>query len=276
MDENCFKQRVPQPFGGGERAIYYAPIIKNESINKDVRFLKDIKGLVVLKASPLELDARQAEEIGLTTVRLFSSSDQSWRMKGRIDLNPLFLNPPGPQEERRGEALAYLLEGAFPSYFADRPMPEKAAPPAEGEEKAEAGKKGGEESDIDFSKILDAETTVRAGKPGKVFVVGTSEILKDNLIDKEGKSPNAQFVMNVIDALNGRESYALMRTKAQRFNPLREIDAGTKVIVKAFNVAGLPVLVVFAGLLVWLRRLARKRMIQNMFAKQHEARGAMG
>jgi ABC-type uncharacterized transport system involved in gliding motility auxiliary subunit len=267
MDENCFKQRVPQPFGGGERAIYYAPIIKNESINKEVRFLKDIKGLVVLKASPLDMDARKAEERGLKAVRLLSSSDQSWRMKGRIDLNPMFLNPPGPQEVRKAEALALLLEGGFPSYFADRPMPEKTAPAAKGEEKAEAGKKRGKESDIDLTKILDAETTVRAGKPGKVFLVGTSEILKDNLIDKEGKNPNAQFVMNVVDALNGRESYALMRTKTQRFNPLRDIDPGTKVIIKSFNVAGLPVLVVLAGLLVWMRRVARKRMIQNMFAK---------
>jgi ABC-type uncharacterized transport system involved in gliding motility auxiliary subunit len=54
LDENSFKQRVPQMFGGGERSIHYAPIIKNEMINKDVRFLRNIKGLVMLKSSPVD------------------------------------------------------------------------------------------------------------------------------------------------------------------------------------------------------------------------------
>ena len=118
-----------------------------------------------------------------------------------------------------------------------------------------------------MSGILQAEMTIKKGRPGKVFLVGTSEILRDNLIDKEGKSPNAQFVMNVVDALSGKEAYALMRTKAQRFNPLRDVDPRRKAMIKSFNIVGLPVLVVLSGLLVWLRRVSRKRTIQNMFGQ---------
>ena len=265
MDESCFKQRVPQRFGGGERPIYFAPIIKNESINKEMAVLKDIKGLVMLKASPLVVDEEKAKENGLKPVRLFSSSDQSWEMKGRIDLNPLLLRPPGPEEPRKASALAYVLEGGFPSYFADKPIPEKVVPSETGNEDDPEEEKGKGESEIDLSEILRAEATVKEGKPGGVFLVGTSEILQDNLIDKEGKSPNAQFLLNVIDAFNGREAYALMRTKAQRFNPLRDIEPRTRTMIKSFNVAGLPVIVILVGGLVWLRRVSRKRMIQNMF-----------
>ncbi len=266
LDESCFKQRVPQRFGGGERPIYFAPIIKNESINNEVPILKNIKGLVMLKASPLVLDEEKAEEHGLAPVRLFSSSDQSWQMKGRIDLNPLMLRPPGPEQPRQASALAYLLKGGFPSYFADKPIPEQTGPSAS-EEGDSQPEKGETEAGVDLSGILSAEATVEEGKPGGVCVVSTSEILKDNMIDKEGRSPNAQFVMNVIDVFNGREAYALMRTKAQRFNPLRDVEAGTKAVIKYFNIAGLPVIVIFVGLLVWLRRAARRRMIQNMFEK---------
>jgi ABC-2 type transport system permease protein len=265
MDENCFKQRVPERFGGGERPIYFAPIIKNESINKEMAVLKDIKGLVMLKASPLVVDEEKAKENGLKPVRLFSSSDQSWEMKGRIDLNPLLLRLPGPEEPRKASALAYVLEGGFPSYFADKPIPEKVAPSETGNEGDPEEEKGKGESEIDLSEILRAEATVKEGKPGGVFLVGTSEILQDNLIDREGKSPNAQFLMNVIDAFNGREAYALMRTKAQRFNPLRDIEPGTRTMIKSFNIAGLPVIVILVGGLVWLCRVSRKRMIQNMF-----------
>ena len=266
LDENCFKQRVPERFGGGERPIYFAPIIRNELINKDLEILKDVKGLVMLKVSPVRVDETRVEENGLKAVRLFSSSDRSWQMKGRIDLNPLFLRPPGPEEPRRSEPLAYILEGPFPSYFADKPIPEKAEPAAEaGEEGKKEGEKGPGETDLDLSGVLTPEATVKKGRPGGVFLVGTSEILGDNVIDKDGRSPNAQFVMNVIDSFNGRKDYALMRTKAQRYNPLREVEPGTKGMIKSFNIAGLPVLVILVGLMVWLRRVSRKRMIQNMF-----------
>ncbi|KPK30236.1 MAG: hypothetical protein AMK70_14550, partial [Nitrospira bacterium SG8_35_1] len=77
--------------------------------------------------------------------------------------------------------------------------------------------------------------------------------------------PNAQFVMNVIDYLNGRGDIAVMRSKTQRFNPLREVAPGVRTGIKAANIVGLPVLVVIAGMTVWARRRTRKRMIQRIF-----------
>jgi hypothetical protein len=56
-----------------------------------------------------------------------------------------------------------------------------------------------------------------------------------------------------------------MRGKEQRFNPLEDTQAATKTFVKAFNIAGLPILVVLFGLGVWFRRHSRKKHIQMMF-----------
>jgi hypothetical protein len=75
------------------------------------------------------------------------------------------------------------------------------------------------------------------------------------------------FIMNILDFLNNREDIALMRSKEQRFNPLDDTEAGTKTFVKSFNVAGIPVVVVLFGLLVWFRRHSRKKRIQMMFQK---------
>jgi ABC-2 type transport system permease protein len=58
-----------------------------------------------------------------------------------------------------------------------------------------------------------------------------------------------------------------MRSKEQRFNPLEDTQGGTKTFLKSFNIAGLPVLVVLFGLLVWFRRHTRKKQIQMMFQK---------
>ena len=118
-----------------------------------------------------------------------------------------------------------------------------------------------------MSQITPEGVTIKKGKPAKIFLIGTSEILKDNILDAEGQNPNAQFVLNVIDYLNNREGNAVMRSKTQQFNPLKDVAPGMKAMIKAMNIAGLPVLVILAGLVVWFRRTSRKRMIQEMFLK---------
>jgi len=263
MDEHCFKQRLPAQVGGGERPIYFAPLIKNESINHDPGFMKHIKGLVVLKASPLEIDTKRVQDMGLRVHRLFSSSEKSWEMADRIILNPMMIQPPSSKETMKSIPLAYVIEGSFESYFAGKEIPEKpqAKEPSGQKEQAREG------TGTDLSKIERKGEILTRGKPGKLFVIATSEILKDNMIDEEGRAPNAMFVMNVMDYLNGREEIALMRSKEQRLNPLMETKGGTRAFIKAFSIAGLPLLVILFGLGVWFRRASRKRRIQMMFGK---------
>jgi len=266
MDENCYKQDVPQRFGGGERAIYFAPIIKSRFINNDVGFMRNIKGLIAMKISPLGLNTERIEENGLHAVRLFSSSEKSWEMKGRINLNPMFIRPPQSADEQKSLALAYILEGAFSSYFAGKPIPEKT-PEEDDSEKEDSEKPGKKKPGVDLSKIESEGEFLSKGKPGRIFLMASSEMLKDNILDAEGRTPNAMFIMNVLDFLNDREDIAVMRTKEQRFNPLQDTKGGTKTLVKSFNIAGLPALVVLFGLLVWFRRHTRKKQIQMMFQK---------
>jgi ABC-type uncharacterized transport system involved in gliding motility auxiliary subunit len=267
LDENSYKQRLPARFGGGERAIYFAPMIKNRFINNKVEFMKNIKGLIALKISPLELDQERVKENGLKVHKLFSSSEKSWEMRGRINLNPMFIRPPKGDDKQQSLPLAYILEGEFPSYFAGKPIPEKK--PSKEEDASKKGQKEPEakKPDVDLSKIKGEGEFMPKGKPGKIFLIASAEMLKDNLLDEEGRNPNAAFVMNVLDSLNNRESIAVMRSKEQRFNPLNDTEAGTRTFIKSFNIAGLPALVVLFGLLVWMRRHGRMKRIQMMFLK---------
>ena len=266
MDEHCFKQRISPQFGGGERAIYFAPIIKNQHINKDLAFMKNIKGLIALKISPLELDTKQIEQNGLKAHRLLASSEKSWEMSGRINLNPMMIQPPQSPDEQQSLPLAYILEGEFPSYFAGKPLPEKKDK-GNDSQKTDEGKKTAKKSDVDLSKIEREGEFLSKGRPGKIFLMASSDILKDNILEATGRSPNAMFIMNVLDYLNNRGDIAVMRSKEQRFNPLHDTGAGIKSFVKAFNIAGLPVLVVLFGLWVWFLRHSRKKRIKMMFQK---------
>jgi len=270
MDENCHKQRLPRSMGGGERPIYFAPIIKNRFINHDLKFLEGINGLVAVKISPLELDEERISKNKLTAVKLFSSSEKSWEMRENITLNPMFLSPPPSADELQSFPLAYIVEGAFPSYFAGKPIPEKTSNETDTETndiKESGVESGAKKENVDMSKITGRGDFISKGKPAKIFLMASSEMLKDNVLDPEGDSPNDMFVMNTIDTLNHRQNIATMRSKILRFNPLHDTGALTKTFVKSFNIAGLPVLVVFLGLIIWLSRHSRKKRIQMMFQK---------
>jgi len=273
MDENCFKQQLPAQFGGGERPIYFAPMIKKKNINNDLAFMRTIKGLVAVKMSPLTPNEEKLTAAGINATRLLATSDKSWEMKGRINLNPMFIQPPEEKDDMQSFGIAYLLEGTFTSYFKGKPIPEKQVEKEEAsEQKEESGNLAGSATDENqaqaenmASKIEAGKDFIPEGKPGKILIVSSSEMIKDNILGKDGRSPNDMLLMNLMDYLNNREGTAVMRSKEQRFNPLDDVAAGTRTFVKSFTIVGLPILVVVFGLLVLFRRRARQRRIQSIF-----------
>jgi len=106
---------------------------------------------------------------------------------------------------------------------------------------------------------------IEKGKPGKIFILASSDMIKDNLLDKEGRGTNDIFVMNILDYLNDQAAIAKMRSKQQRFTPLNDMGAFFKTAVKTINIVGLPVMVVLFGLAVWAKRTRRKKIIQRDF-----------
>lgn len=270
MDENCYKQVMPQQYGGGEKAVYFAPIIQNRYINHDLDFMKNIKGLIALKVSPVVLDEERINTHGLNAHQLVASSEKSWEMKGRINLNPMFIRPPSSDEEKKSYAFSYLLEGEFPSYFDGKPIPEKKVEEGKGDKditELKPEKDSAVKPDAYLSEIKKEGGFIAKSKPARIFLISSSDMLKNNIMDQQGKGPNTTFILNVIDTLNDRNEIAVMRSKVQRFNPLNPTEPATRTVIKSFNIIGLPVLVVLFGLFVWLRRHSRKKQIQQMYQK---------
>jgi ABC-2 type transport system permease protein len=272
LDENCYVQRVSPERGGGEQPVFYAPIIKNENINHELPFLKEIKGLVAVKVSPLELKEERLSENHITSHVLISSSENSWEMRDRITLSPMLIRPPLSPDEKESMPLAVLLEGEFPSYFEGKPIPEKIIQQKDSEtegedEEAEEVTPEDEAPNPDLQKIERSGDFLAKGEPAKIFLMGSGEMLQDNVLSKEGKAPNTLFVLNILDMMNDREDIAVMRSKVQNFNPLSDTTAAVKSFIKIFNIAGLPCLVVFFGLLMMLHRHARKKKIRMIFTQ---------
>jgi hypothetical protein len=266
LDENCFKQRLPEQYGGGEQTIYFAPIIEAGQINNQLDFMKNIKQFIAYKISPLTLIDQQIKNNKLKTIKLFSSSEKSWEMKGQIMLNPMFIKPPANGEGMASRPLAYILEGSFPSYFAHRPIPAKPVEAAaDSSTKQETPKENVAPNTPTANQLEQKGGLLSTSKPAKIFIIGSSEMLSDSLISEQGDNTNTTLIMNVIDVLNNKADVALMRSKVQTFNPLDVKDEKVKVAAKFFNIAGLPAIVVFFGLLVLLRRHNRRKRIEAAF-----------
>ncbi len=254
LDESCYVNRDQNR---NEMPIYFAPVIKNENINHKYRFLKNISQLVTIKASPVEIEERE----GIKYTSLFSSSEKAWEMKEKINLMPMMIRPPANDEDKSKMDLAFLAEGEFKSYFAGKEIPD---PPVKDEKKEDNKDENKAEKKIK-SEYVSGKNIIKTGKKAKIFVAGSSEIIKNNLLDENGLSPNATFILNTLDYLNGREKIAELRGKKQRFNPVSDTKPFTRTFVKVINIGGLPVAFIIFGIVVWIRRNARKKKIISIF-----------
>ena len=259
MDKNCFKQRIPQEQGGGQRPIYFAPIIKSKNINHKLKYLENINGLVMLKNSPIEIDKKISKKYKVDM--LFCSSKNSWEAKNIQTMNPLFIYPP-KQEKMHKIPLAYIISGEFESYFKDKPIPPKEKNDKEKENKTKETKTNRKNKGI--TNVVTKGTKIDKGY-GKIFIIGSSDILTDSVIDTQGDTPNSIFIMNVIDVLNDKIDRAILRAKTEEFNPLEDVSDSIKTNIKVFNILIVPIIVLLFGFFIKILRNRKRKKIKEMF-----------
>jgi len=254
LDKESYKHQAPQNMGGGEQNIYFAPMLQEKTINNTPAFMDNIKGLIALQISPLELVQKNIDNEKVIATKLFSSSEESWLMEGMINLNPMFITPPEGKDEMKSYDLAYLLSGTFTSYFKGKDIPQK-----------EMGEKDITNEKTKIKGVEAKYTFLETSKPAKLFVLPCSQMLQDNMLDPEGRSTNSTFILNVIDHLNGGDKIARLRSKQQTLNPLAQTTPFSRGLIKTFNIIVLPILVTLFGLGVLIKRTSRKKKIANRF-----------
>lgn len=264
MDKQSYKAKVPPEMGGGEQAIYFYPLLKNESINTSPDFMHNLKGLVAGQISPVELVKENIDETAVTATQLLTSSDRSWLMEKNIDLNPQMIRPPQDDEAFDSYAMAYVLEGNFTSFFKGKAIPEKIVE----KEKTEDGVEQEPlktDPPASASPVTAQNTVIETGKSAKLFVLPSSLMIQDTMIDPQGRTMNATFILNAIDHLNHDDGMAKLRAKQQNLNPIQETSPALRTVFKAFNIVGLPVLVILFGLGVLAKRTSRKKKLASRF-----------
>ncbi len=273
MDKVSFVNRNQnqQNATANQQPIYFVPLIQNQKLNKKLSYMRNVKGVFFIAGSPLFLVADTLTKTGVTAEWLFSSSEQSWNVADDVTLVPYLIHPPANDDDYTSFELAYMLEGPFKSYFADKDIPK---PEAADEGEAAADDTGRDAAVQQFAGAAAELSLVKQAPAGtRLFVMGSSEVIKNNVVDSAGKAPNAVLMLNVIDAISGAADWAVMRAKGQRINPL-DIQVNAEVplsvwkrpaVIRGFNMVGLPLMIVLAGLWVYGYKQRLRRRVAAQF-----------
>ncbi len=269
LDAKCLYYR-------GE-SLHVVPQIGADGLSRDNEITRYLKQIYFVKSSPVITNDPLLEKSGIQKTVLVKSSPDSW---GTRDFMPWSMYPP-EESKRKSYNLAVVLSGRFDSYFRGKEIPwaEGAAVPA----KAGEGREGGKVADVSFLG--------QSLRPGKLLLVGSSEMTKfDYQAQGSGADrPNAVFIQNIVDYMNGNYGIPEMRSKGLELNPIRDDNAlamlmknvfsmpmadavdWAKILFKLLNILIMPALIISAtGIFVVTRRRAKKSRIAKEFNNREE------
>ena len=188
--------------------------------------------------SSLELDAPVLEAAGLEGRVLAKSSPRAWEQRNYFMLNPQFIEPPQENEQLRQFDLVAALTGSFPSAF--------DAPPSNG----------------------DLPPLREEAEPSRLVVVGSVDFITNDFVPEGGRGgpePGSLFAQNLVDWSAQDSALIEIRSKGASAPVLGPVPDLQRQTVKYFNIIGLPVIVILAGLFMWRRFRVRREAIAAMF-----------
>ena len=120
------------------------------------------------------------------------------------------------------------------------------------------------------------DSTVSSGK-SELIVVGTSELNTSGFLNSArrilsgsgnsgGVFSNDILIHSMVDYLAGNSYVPEMKSKSLDYNPLVKTGDKTRFLLKIINMGLVPLFVIITGLIVWRRRIARKRFIEMQFS----------
>ncbi|HKK48105.1 MAG TPA: Gldg family protein [Alkalispirochaeta sp.] len=244
LDEESFVSRGRD----GQQQLYQAPVISGDGLNRELAITAGLEDVIVLNATEIlpvpEItgDAGDAEGTESTEavrreyIPVLRTSRRSWTVATPSEVGPWISGAPQAGDTAPRE-VAVLLRGTFTSLF--------DAPP----------------EDVQLERYRGESV-----EPSQVMVISSSALTTAQMLNPQGRTPNGTFLVNAVDYLSGAPGMAELRSKGLGVARLREATPAARAVARWGNTVLVPLLVVVVGLVVWSRRRARSRRIENLFA----------
>ncbi|MDE0961301.1 MAG: GldG family protein [Planctomycetota bacterium] len=194
-------------------------------------------------ATPYVINQEMAEQAGIEISVLAKSSDQSWLPKFSPGYTKEMDTVPTDPGQLAVRNLCLLLEGQFPSTFAEG----TAVPPWDPTE----------ETDLEEAPKIAS----LPGQPGRVLLVGSADIAKYASLSMYQQ--NVRFLVGAIEALALDPDLAKIRAKVQVSSALRKTERSERNLVTYGNMVGIPLMLLVMFLVYSGSRAASSAAHEN-------------
>lgn len=242
-DTQCQKIAVAQRGPGFimQNIVAYPPFPLVTEVNAKHLMVKNLESFTlpfVSETAPLEEYCKNHK---LDCQVVAKSSPRAWAQQGFFMLSPQFIQPPQGAQPKQFPLLV-TVSGKFPSvYPAGAPQP--AASPVPG-----------------LWPPFSAEA-----KPSRLVVVGGADFLTNDFIDPRRQGDVVQLSQNLVDWIAQDAALIEIRGKETAPPALGEVSEAHRQSVKLFNLLGLPLLVIAAGLVMWRRQASRQQALAQRY-----------
>jgi ABC-2 type transport system permease protein len=218
-----------------------------EDMNSGYAFTTNLGPMVYLWGSPLKVDSNNLNGLGLKSTVLFTSSSKSWETE-YTGTTPLNTENSRPSSYAGKLPLAVMVSGQFPDPY------ENQSPP-----------KWQDEAD---SVPASTQASMIDKAPGKLLLVGASEIFSDQFIpggDYQGqRPPHEDLLLKAVEGLTLSEDLLQISSKSVQVRFLKETSPLGKVFWRIFTILLAPAIIITIGIARMLMRQKRRQLYRAM------------
>jgi gliding-associated putative ABC transporter substrate-binding component GldG len=242
-DMQCQKITVAQRGPGFviQNIVPYPPFPLVTELDRSNLIVRNLESITLPFVSSVTLNEGLLKNNHLEAAFLAKSSPKAWEQQGFFMLSPQYIGAPQPNDLKQF-GLAATLSGTFPSLYAPDRLPKPGKDP--------------------LAPFIDK------AKPSRLLVIGSADFLSNDFLDPRRGGTLVQFAQNLVDWTAQDSELVEIRSKGVEPAVLGNVPEAQRMLVKYFNLAGLPILVVIAGLLMWRRMEARRQMVAELFKTQ--------
>jgi ABC-2 type transport system permease protein len=266
-----FPVQVPRNAGGVSvveiRQINYPFFVdvRSDGMAADSPIVASLPAITLHWASPVEVDEEKNQD--RKTIVLLQSSPASW-LRSDSDVNPDLQTYPEygfPVEGDQGRRpLAVSVQGAFESYFKDRPSPFEGGaevPEPLGPTSPDQPSTGPEANAEPVLGTIDVSP-----ESSRLVVVGSAEFVDDTVLEisrslsQDRYLLNLQFIQNAVDWSVEDEDLLSIRSRGTYARLLQDLDSEQRSLWEGLNYAAALIGVVVIGIIWDVRRRGEEPM----------------
>lgn len=211
--------------------------VNSENINNDLSISNKIIELFYMYGSRLLVHEDILKQNNIAYRTLFTSSDFSWTREG-AGWGPVDETPPSKEDVLENQPLGILVEGKFKSRYLDQEVPNW---------RPEPGADQNDSSAPDVVNKIEGES-----KEDKMIVIGCSNMFKNDVLGAVGS--HQALLLNCVDALTLGDELINIRSKNISARRIKATSSVGKTMAKTFVVWLPPLIFIFLGVMINIRR----------------------